>query len=119
VVVHVSHHPPRHSSPARAIACSVIRATLLYMASAPPPLSIRLGSDGLTALDEIARRRGIGRAEAVRQAIAETSRRDRGRIGLLAEAQRLMEDSSYLEEVRQVASLIQELLGRRWSDSPP
>ncbi|HEV3321306.1 MAG TPA: CopG family transcriptional regulator [Solirubrobacteraceae bacterium] len=89
------------------------------MASAPPPLSVRLGKEELIALDEIARHRGVSRAEAVRQAIAETSRRDRGRIGLLAEAQRLMENSSYLEEVRQVASLIQELLGRRWSDSPP
>lgn len=93
------------------VACSVIRATLLYMASAPPPLSIRLGSEGLSALDEIARRRGVGRAEAIRQAIAETAQRDRRRTGLAAEARRLMEDSTYLEEARQVASLMEELRG--------
>jgi predicted transcriptional regulator len=91
--------------------CSVIRATMLYMATAPPPLSIRLGSDGLTALDEIARRRGIGRAEAIRQAVAETARRDRRRAGLAAEARRLMEDPAYVEEARQVAYLMEELRG--------
>jgi predicted transcriptional regulator len=89
----------------------VIRATLLYMASAPPPLSIRLGSEGLSALDEIARGRGVGRAEAVRQAIAETAQRDRRRAGLAAEARRLMADPAYLEEARQVANLMEELRG--------
>jgi predicted transcriptional regulator len=81
------------------------------MAPAPPPLSIRLGSDGLAALDEIARRRGIGRAEAVRQAIAETAQRDRRRTGLAAEARRLMQDPAYLDETREVASLMEQLRG--------
>jgi metal-responsive CopG/Arc/MetJ family transcriptional regulator len=83
------------------------------MATAPPPLSIRLGSDGLATLDEIARRRGIGRAEAVRQAIAETAQRDRRRTGLAAEARRLMQDPVYLEEAREVAGLMEELRGSR------
>jgi predicted transcriptional regulator len=89
----------------------VLRATLLYMASAPPPLSIRLGNDGLTALDEIARRRGIGRAEAARQAIAETAQRDRRHTRLAAEARRLMQDPAYLDEARELASLMEELRG--------
>jgi predicted transcriptional regulator len=83
------------------------------MATAPPPLSIRLGSDGLAALDEIARRRGIGRAEAARQAIAETAQRERRHAGLAAEARRLMEDPAYFEEAREVASLMEELRGPR------
>ena len=92
-------------------ACSVIRATLLAMASAPPPLSLRLGSDGLTALEEIARHRGISRAEAARQAIAETAQRDRRRTGLANEARRLIKDPAYLDEARAVASLMEELRG--------
>lgn len=103
---------PLRSSNIREMARSVIRATMLfYMASAPPPLSLRLGSNGLTALDEIARRRGISRAEAARQAVAETAQRDRRRTRLAAEARRLMEDPAYLEEARQVASLMEELRG--------
>jgi Arc/MetJ-type ribon-helix-helix transcriptional regulator len=84
---------------------------MLYMATAPPPLSIRLGNDGLAALDEIARGRGVGRAEAVRQAITETAQRDRRRTRLAAQARRLMEDPAYLEETRQVTSLMEELRG--------
>jgi predicted transcriptional regulator len=99
------------SSPFRELACSVIRATMLYMATAPPPLSIRLGSDGLAALDEIARCRGVSRAEATRQAIAETAQRDRRRTGLAAEARRLMEDPAYRDEAQQVARLMEELRG--------
>jgi len=84
---------------------------MLYMATAPPPLSVRLGNDGLAALDEIARRRGIGRAEAVRQAVAETAKRDRRRTRLATEARRLMADPAYVEEARQVAALMEELRG--------
>lgn len=62
------------------------------MASALAPLSLRLGRDGLRALDEIARRRGVSRAEAARQAIAETAERERRRAGLAAEARTLMRD---------------------------
>jgi hypothetical protein len=104
--------PPR-SSAALAMVCCVMRTTMLYMALAPPPLSIRLGSDGLAALDEIARRRGIGCAEAVRQAVAETAGRDRRRTGLAAEARRLMADPAYVEEARRVAALMRRLRGSR------
>jgi len=83
------------------------------MATAPPPLSLRLGPDGLSALDEIARRRGISRAEAARQAIAETAERDRRRAGLAAEARRLMADDEYVKEALEVADLVEQLRGTR------
>jgi predicted transcriptional regulator len=81
------------------------------VASAPPPLSLRLGRDGLRQLDEIARRRRISRAEAARQAIAETAARDRRRIGLAAEARELMQDEGYVREAREVAALMEQLRG--------
>lgn len=80
------------------------------MASASP-LSIRLGHDGLEALDQIARSRGVTRAEAARQAIAETAARERRRSGLAAEVRRLMQDSSYVREAREVAALMEQLRG--------
>ena len=83
------------------------------MASAPPPLSLRLGRDGLRALDEIARRRGVTRAEAARQAIAETAERERRRTGLAAEARALMNDRAYVREAREVAVLMEQLSGTR------
>lgn len=76
-----------------------------------PPLSLRLGRDGLRALDEIARRRGVTRAEAARQAIAETAERERRRAGLAAEARRLAQDSAYVREAREVAALMEQLRG--------
>jgi hypothetical protein len=79
----------------------------------PPPLSLRLGRDGLHALEEIARRRGISRAEAARQAITETAERERRRSDLAAEARKLMEDPTYLHEAREVAALMEELRGPR------
>ena len=81
------------------------------MKSAPPPLSLRLGRDGLRQLDEIARRRRISRAEAARQAIAETAERERRRAGLAAEARALMQDKAYVQEAREVASLMEQLRG--------
>jgi predicted transcriptional regulator len=81
------------------------------MASVPPPLSLRLGREGLSALEEIARRRGVSRAEAARQAIAETAERERRRTGLAAEARSLIEDGEYVREAREVASLMEELRG--------
>lgn len=81
------------------------------MKSAPPPLSLRLGRDGLRQLDEIARRRGISRAEAARQAIAETAEREQRRAGLAAEARALMQDKGYVQEAREVASLMEQLRG--------
>jgi len=83
------------------------------MPRAPKPLSLRLGADGLRALDEIARRRGVTRAEAARRAIAETAERDRRRSGLAAEARRLMRDPAYVEEAHAVAALMEELRGPR------
>lgn len=83
------------------------------MASAPHPLSLRLGRDGLSALDEIARHRGLSRAEAARQAIAETAERERRRTGLAAEARRLMQDQRYVQEAREVAELMETLRGPR------
>lgn len=56
------------------------------------PLSLRLGTDGWRALEDIARKRGLTRAEAARQAIAETAERDRRRSGLAAEVAQLAED---------------------------
>ena len=80
---------------------------------APTPLSLRLGREGLRALDEIARRRGVTRAEAARQAIAETAERDRNRAELAAEARELMKDRAYVREAREVAELMEQLRGPR------
>ena len=74
-------------------------------------MSLRLGSDGLRALDEIARRRGISRSEAARRAIAETAERERRRAGLANEARRLMNDETYVREAREIASLMEDLRG--------
>jgi metal-responsive CopG/Arc/MetJ family transcriptional regulator len=67
----------------------------------------------LRALDEIARRRGVSRAEAARQAIAETAERERRRRGLAAEAAALAKDAAYLREAREVAALMEQLRGPR------
>jgi predicted transcriptional regulator len=81
--------------------------------SSPPPLSLRLGADGLRALDEIARRRRVTRAEAARQAIAETALRERRRAGLAAEAAALARDPAYAAEAREVVELMEQLRGPR------
>lgn len=91
--------------------CSANRATLINVSPAPPPVSLRLGRDGTRALEELARRRGISRAEAARQAIEETMERERRRGGLAAEAQRLARDPAYVREAREVADLMEELRG--------
>jgi predicted transcriptional regulator len=83
------------------------------MKVSPPPLSLRLGSEGLRALDEIARRRNVTRAEAARQAIAETAERERRRSGLAAEAAALARDPDYVAEAREVAALMEQLRGTR------
>lgn len=83
------------------------------MARVPPPVSLRLGHDGVRALDEIARCRGVSRAEAARQAIAETAERERRRGGLAAEARSLMQDEDYVREAREVAALMEDLRGPR------
>jgi predicted transcriptional regulator len=81
--------------------------------SSVPPLSLRLGREGLRALDEIARRRGVTRAEAARQAISETAERERRRRGLAAEAAALAKDPAYVREAREVAALMEQLRGPR------
>ena len=83
------------------------------MASTRPALSLRLGRDGLEDLDLIARRRGVTRAEAARQAIAETAERDRRRAGVAAEARALLADPDYVREAREVAALMEALRGSR------
>lgn len=88
-------------------------ATIRQVTPAPSPLSLRLGRDGLRALDEIARRRGVTRAEAARQAISETAERERTRAGLAAEARALMNDQGYVRESQEVAALMEQLRGPR------
>jgi predicted transcriptional regulator len=83
------------------------------MAPAPPPLSLRLGDEGTRALDELARRRRVSRAEAARQAITETAARERRRAGLAAEVAALMANSEYVAEARDVAELMEQLRGSR------
>lgn len=83
------------------------------MATRALPLSVRLGADGLGQLDEIARRRGITRAEAARQAIAETAERDRRRSGLAAEAAALLRNADYTREALEVATLMEQLRAPR------
>jgi predicted transcriptional regulator len=79
--------------------------------SSVPPVSLRLGREGIRALDEIARRRGVSRAEAARQAIAETAERERRRNGLAAEAAALARNPAYVREAREVAALMEQLRG--------
>jgi hypothetical protein len=55
----------------------------------------------------------VTRAEAARQAIAETAERERRRRRLAAEAQALMKDPGYVEEAREVAELMEQLRGSR------
>jgi predicted transcriptional regulator len=62
------------------------------VASTSHPLSLRLGDEGWRALEDIARKRGLTRAEAARQAISETAERERRRSGLAAEVGRLADD---------------------------
>lgn len=81
------------------------------MASSLPPLSLRLGDDGHRSLNEIARLRGVSRAEAARQAITETAERDRRRSGIAEEAAALMEDPAYVSEALDVASMMEQLRG--------
>ena len=83
------------------------------VASSTPPVSLRLGAEGLRALDEIARRRRVTRAEAARQAIAETAERERRRAGLAAEAAALARNPAYVREAREVARLMEGLRGSR------
>jgi predicted transcriptional regulator len=62
------------------------------MASTSHLLSLRLGDEGWRALEDVARKRGITRAEAARQAITEMAERERRRTGLAAEVAALADD---------------------------
>lgn len=53
-------------------------------------------------MEDIARKRGLTRAEAARQAIAETAERERRRSGLAAEVAELAEDRVDRAERRRV-----------------
>ena len=81
------------------------------MSPAPPPLSLRLGQEGTRALEDLARSRGVSRAEAARQAIAETAERERRRAGLAAEVRALMGNEDYVREAREIAELMEDLRG--------
>jgi hypothetical protein len=78
---------------------------------APPPISLRLGQAGVKALEELARARGVSKAEAARQAIEEAAARERRRDGLAEEVQRLMEDPAQVKESQEVAQMMEELRG--------
>ncbi len=67
----------------------------------------------MLALDEIARRRGVTRSEAARQAIAETAERERQRRDLAAEARKLAADPAYVREAQDVVALMEQLRGPR------
>lgn len=62
-------------------------------------------------MEDLARLRGVSKAEAARQAIEEAAARERGRRGLAAEARRLAEDPAYVAEAREIATLMEELRG--------
>jgi predicted transcriptional regulator len=83
--------------------------------AASHPLSLRLGNDGWQALEDIARKRGITRAEAAREAIAETAERERRRSGLAAEVARLAADpADRAERARVMADM--ESVSAEWPE---
>jgi Ribbon-helix-helix protein, copG family len=86
--------------------------------AAAHPLSLRLGRDGIAELEEIARKRGVSRAEAARQAIAETAQRDRRyeRATLREEALRLANDEADRREMAAIAADLDGLTPA-WPDS--
>jgi hypothetical protein len=79
------------------------------MSKAPPPLSLRLGIAGTRALEDLARLRGVSKAEAARQAIEETAKWEKRRSDLAVEARRLSEDPTYVKEAREIAAEMEEL----------
>ena len=94
-----------------ASARSANRATVADVSKAPPPLSLRLGHTGMRALENLARLRGVSKAEAARQAIEETAKREDRRKGLAAEARRVSEDPADVAEMREIAKMMEELRG--------
>jgi hypothetical protein len=88
---------------------SVDRATLADVERTPPPLSLRLGRAGTQALEELARLRGVSKAEAARQAIDEAAARERGRSDLALEARRLSRDPAYVKEAQEIIAEFEDL----------
>lgn len=88
---------------------SANRATLPHVVPSPQPLSLRLGRLGSEALDDLARLRGISKAEAARQAIEEAADRERKRSGLAAEVRRVISDPGYAAETQEILDLMEEL----------
>jgi len=85
------------------------------VASTAHPLSLRLGDDGWRALEDIARKRGVTRAEAARQAISETAERERRRSGLAAEVAQLADDpADRAERDRVMADM--DAIGAEWPE---
>jgi hypothetical protein len=91
---------------------SVNRATLEDVSKTPPPLSLRLGRAGTRALEDLARLRGVSKAEAARQAIEETVAWEKRQGSLAAEARRLSEDPAYVKEAREIVAEMEDL--RAW-----
>jgi hypothetical protein len=85
------------------------------VSSAAHPLSLRLGADGWRALEDIARKRGLTRAEAARQAISETADRERRRSGLAAEVAALADDPVDRAERGRVTADM-DMIAAEWPD---
>jgi hypothetical protein len=62
-------------------------------------------------LEDLARLRGISKADAARQAIEETAAQERKRSSLAAEARQLASDPAYVAEAREIVDLMEELSG--------
>jgi hypothetical protein len=60
-------------------------------------------------LEELAKFRGISKADAARQAIEEAAERERGRSALAAEARRLSEDPAYVKEALEIVAEFEDL----------
>jgi len=80
------------------------------------PLSLRLGADGWRALEDIARKRGLTRAEAARQAITETAERERRRSGLAAEVAGLAGDPVDRAERNRVMTDMDAIAADEWPE---
>ena len=93
---------------------SAKHATLIDVGDAPPPVSLRLGRAGQKALEDLARLRGVSKAEAARQAIEEAAERAWTRSGLAAEARRLAADPAYVAEAREIVEWMEEVNDDSW-----
>lgn len=74
-------------------------------------MSLRLSEESHRQVELLARRRGISKVEAIRQAIAEAEARERRRSGLAAEVAAIMADPEDVAESLAVARMMEELRG--------